>query len=151
MKTAWSHLPNAVHIDRVLASVKAHPEEWRAAWSAALSLAWDAAWADARDAAWSAAWADARDAAMSVALVAARDAAWKAAWNAAWDAARDATWNAALSAIAALIAWDDSALYLDMPSDQLKVWAILSEKPSAILLLPAVRAFEQIEEMELVA
>jgi hypothetical protein len=24
----WSHLPNAVHIDRVLASVKANPKIW---------------------------------------------------------------------------------------------------------------------------
>ena len=27
-KTAWSHLPNAANIDRVIASVKAHPDEW---------------------------------------------------------------------------------------------------------------------------
>ena len=102
MKTQWSHLPNAAHIDRVLASVKAHPEEWNAAWDAA--------------------------------------------GNAAWGAAGNAAWGA----IAALIAWDDCAPYLDMPSEQLKVWAILSEKPECILLLPAVRAFEQINEMELV-
>jgi len=37
-----------------------------------------------------------------------------------------------------------------MTSDQLRVWAILSEKPAAILLLPAVTAFEKISELELV-
>jgi len=36
-----------------------------------------------------------------------------------------------------------------MTSDQLKMWAILSEEPAAILLLPAVTAFEKIKELEL--
>jgi hypothetical protein len=35
-----------------------------------------------------------------------------------------------------------------MPSDQLRIWAILSEDPAAILLIPAVVAFEQINELE---
>jgi hypothetical protein len=30
---AWSHLPNAKHIDRVIASVKSHPELWDDAWA----------------------------------------------------------------------------------------------------------------------
>jgi hypothetical protein len=37
-----------------------------------------------------------------------------------------------------------------MASDQLHVWAILSETPAAVLLLPAVIAFERINELELV-
>ena len=48
MTTEWSHLPNAAHIDAVLASVKANPDDWDAAY--------DAAWYAARDAAWYAAW-----------------------------------------------------------------------------------------------
>lgn len=125
MSTAWSHLPNAMHIDRVLASVKAHPEEWRAAWSAA--------WSAARDAAYDAAY----------------DAAWSALGNAAGNAAGGAAGGAARGAMAALIAWDDCSQYLDMPSDKLRVWTILSEDPACLLLLPAVMAFEQIEELEL--
>jgi len=58
--------------------------------------------------------------------------------------------NAARDAVYALIAWDDSTKYLTMPSDQLRVWATLSEDISAGLLLPAVIAFEQISELELV-
>jgi len=27
---AWAHLPNASHIDRILAHAKAHPERWNA-------------------------------------------------------------------------------------------------------------------------
>jgi len=118
MSTAWSHLPNAVHIDRILASVKAHPDEWHAVSFAA----WDAAWDQARG----------------------------AAYGAAWQAAYDAAWQAARGAIAALVTWDHSAKYLDMSSDKLKVWAVLSEDPACVLLLPAVIAFEKINELEVV-
>ena len=108
--TAWSDLPNAVHIDRVLESVKKHP------------LIWDAA----------------------------LNAAWGAARAAARAAARVAARVAASDAILALIAWDDSAEFLDMTSDELEVWARLSSNPGAILLLPAVNAFEQIAILETV-
>ena len=131
---AWSHLPNAYHIDRVLESVKSHPEIWDAARYAF--------WVESQYAAMSAA--------MSAALGAARDAARYAALGAALGAARYAAWNAAWGAIAALIAYDDASKYLDMPSDQLRIWAILSETPAAILLLPAVVAFERINELECV-
>ena len=116
MTTAWAHLPNAKHIDRVLADVAAHPERWTAAW--------DAAWAAARDAAWAAA----RDAA--------RCAARDAAWAAAWDAALGAAWDAAV----ALIAWDHAGELLDLPPDELEAIAKLGV-PAAVLLLPASRAF----------
>ena len=66
MKTAWAHLPNAKHIDRVLAHLEAHPGKWDAAR--------DAAWAAARGAAWAAA----------------RDVAWGTAYTAAYTAARGA-------------------------------------------------------------
>ena len=129
-KTEWSHLPNAVHIDRVLASLKANP----------------GAWSRSRIASWTAAREAANKAARGVARTAALDAARTAAWYAARDEARLAAWYA----ISALIAWDNSAQYLDMTSDELKMWAALSEDPAAILLLPAVRAFEQIDELELI-
>ena len=142
----WSVLPNAVHIDRVLESVKTHPEIWDAAWNAAWDAAWDAAWGAAWDAARLAARDAARDAARYAARNAAGDAARNAASDAAWYAARDAAWYAIL----ALIAWDDSAEFLDMTSDELEVWARLSSNPGAILLLPAVRAFEKIRKLETV-
>ena len=129
---AWSHLPNAAHIDRVLESSKSHPEVWDAARTSARS----GAWVRARS-------------------VSAYDAAYNAAYNAAaysaaWDAACDAARGAARIAILALIAYDDAAKYLDMSSDQLKVWAILSEDPAAVLLSPAVIAYEKIDELETV-
>ena len=127
---AWSHLPNAAHIDRVLESVKSHPEVW----VLPRTSAWDAA----------------RDAARNAARGAAWDAAWEAAWDAAYDAAWGAAWGAARGAILALVAYDDDAKYLGMPSDQLKIWGILSEEPAAVLLLPAVIAYEKIDELETV-
>jgi len=67
---------------------------------------------------------------------------------AAWDAVDDVAWEAAGSAIVALIAWDDSSKWLNMPSDRLRVWHALSEDPACLLLLPAVIAFEKIKELE---
>jgi hypothetical protein len=129
---AWSHLPNARHIDRIIKSAKSHPEIWDAAWNAAWSAALNAAWRPATDVA--------------------RDVAWGVARDVAWDAARGVVWSAAAArgATAALIAYDDASKYLEMPSDHLRIWAILSEDPAAILLLPAVIAFERISELECV-
>ena len=135
---AWSHLPNAHHIDRVLESLKSHPEIWGEAWVAFK----DATRLAARD--------EARLAAFDATLGAARDVVRDAAFDATLGAVRDAALYAARSAITALIAYDDSSKYLDMPSDKLRVWAILSEDPAAVLLLPAVIAFERINELECV-
>jgi hypothetical protein len=137
---AWSHLPNAYHIDLVLESVKSHPEIWDAIWDEAWVgdssrvVAWNAIWLAAREAIW----------------LAARDASYDAALGAARGVARDGAWDAARDAAIALIAYDDASKYLDMPSDQLRIWAILSEDPAAVLLLPAVVAFERINELEYV-
>ena len=122
----WSHLPNAAHIDRVIESQNSYPEVWGGAY------------------------ASARGGACNAAYDAARDAAWYAARDAARDAAQGAAWYAARDAALAFIAYDDAANYLSMPSDQLKVWATLSENPAAILLIPAVIAYERISELELV-
>ena len=123
----WAHLPNAQHIDAVLADVKARPEVWDAAWRAARTAAWGAA----RTAAWRAAWRAARDAAWGAARAAAWDAAWDAAWRAAWDAAWDA--------ITALVTWDSSADLLECTPDVLRAMIDLAEPPvchQAALLLP---------------
>ena len=114
-KTPWAHLPNAKHIDAVLADARKRPG------------AWDAA----RDAARTAAWGAARDAA--------RDAAWNAAWDEAWDEARDEARDAARDAIAALVTWDSSADLLECTPDVLRAMIDLAEPPvchQAALLLP---------------
>ena len=62
-ETAWGHLPNAPHIDRILAHLKKYPQKWDAARDAAWDAAWDTARGAARGAAWGAsaliAWDDA--------------------------------------------------------------------------------------------
>ena len=74
----WDNLPNAKHIDWVLADVKRNPQKWVAAWAAAWDVAYAAAYAAARGAA--------RDAARG----AARGAAWGACVALiAWDYAGD--------------------------------------------------------------
>ena len=126
-ETSWAHLPNAKHIDAVLADARKRPEAWVAAWGAARTAAWNAAWGAARDAARTAAWN------------AARTAAWNEAWGAARDAARDAAWGAAWGALAALIAWDSAADLLDCTPDVLRAMIDLAEPPvchQAVLLLP---------------
>jgi hypothetical protein len=137
---AWDHLPNAQHIDWVLATVKQHPKIWATSRHATYNVDWTAARDAARYAAWIAAGAAAGDAA--------GEAAWRAVRSAARAsvAARDTAWIAIL----ALIAYDDCAHLLDMPSDRLKMWAALTEQPAAVLLLSAVIARELIAQLETV-
>lgn len=122
--TAWSHLPNAAYIDRILADVKANPAHWNATltvnqylksihnWSATENAAMDAIKIQARYQTW----------------IAARDAA--------------ASGFATLFTIFALIAWDDAGDYLNLSVDQVKKWALLGDHKAA-LMLPAVLAFEK--------
>ena len=169
-QTAWAHLPNAKHIDWVIASIKAHPRKWttirEAAWYAtfdearyaAKGVAWSAAYNAAREAAW--------DAANNAARVAAYDTAWEAVYNAARDAARDAarnaTYNAAFLAacnaannaargvayyaawgtIVALIAYDDCAYMVESEVDEIKILAKLGDQ-RATLLLPACSVYNE--------
>jgi len=128
--TAWGHLPNAAHIDSILADVQARPEAW--------AEAWDAAWLAVRSAARDAAWHAAGDAARDAARLAARDAAWHAASDAERLAALDAAW----AAVAALVAWDNCGHLLDTDPDQVRVLALLGHQP-AVLLLPAAIALNK--------
>ena len=124
----WSHLPNAIHIDRLLTSLKANPEKWNAVWD----LAWDATWDFARGAAFNAA-CDA--------------VAWSEAFTAVWKAAREvAVPNTAWSAIVALIAWEDCAHLLNSEPEHVKLLAALGVE-SAILLYPACLIFSKEKEL----
>jgi hypothetical protein len=119
----WSQLPNAAHIDRILAHLKTHSKKW--------TVTGDAAYI----------------AILSVSPAWAQNVAWKAAYNAAWDASRtaayDDSWtearNAASGAILALILNDACAYLLKEKLEHVKLLASLGQS-EAILLLPAVRA-----------
>jgi hypothetical protein len=119
---ALSHLPNAAHIDRVLASVKAHPELWDQAWD----QAWEQAWYRAFDQAWDA-----------------RDQARQQARGQVWDQVSFRVRGALL----ALITYDDCAKYLNLPIDQLQMLYHLTEHPACLLLQPAVVAFAKEREL----
>ena len=142
--SAWSYLPNAVHIDRVLESIKAHPKVWNAVYYRTLNAAIAASHNIARSAAIDASYYMDRNAAR----IAARDAAWYAS-SATHNTVSTEPLYAAQGAILALVAYDDAYKYLDMTPDELKTWAVLSEEPAAILLQPAVIVYKKISELEL--
>jgi len=130
-QTKWAHLPNAKHIDWVIASLKANPEKWAAA----------------RDAAYVAAsWYEARNAAKAAAFDAANNAAWEAARIAAFDAAWDAAYEAAADAIIALIAYDDCAYMIESEIGELKIIAAFGDQ-RAILLLSACIVYNETKEL----
>ena len=128
----WSHLPNAKHIDAVMASVKANPEAWHIAWHTARNVV---SWA-------------AREAARDAGREAARDAGRDAELGAVWLAFRDDEWDAAWNGMLAFVAYDHASKYLQMTPDQLRAWALLSEDPAAVLLIPAAIAFDKLADME---
>ena len=118
-QTAWAHLPNAKHIDWVLASVKEHPEMWAAAWEAERYAAYVAASWDAG-----------------------RTAAYNAACATVWTAAGNAAYATASYAIAALVAYDDCAYMIESEVGELKIIAKLGDQ-RAILLLPSCIAYNE--------
>jgi len=124
---AWDHLPNAVHIDRVIASANAYPELWKQAWYQVGNLEGNLAWNQARVKVWK----QGRD----------------QAWNQAGNQAGDKAWNQARSAKLALVAYDDCATYLQLPIDQLQMLYHLTEHPACILLQPAVLIFAKEKEL----
>jgi len=123
---AWDHLPNAVHIDRIVTSFRNNSEQWTGAWGACQLVEHHAAWNQVRRDLMSAGWNESRNKALS------EDVA--PVWGTAWDA------------ILALVAYDDSAKYLDLPIDQLKMLYALTEHPACILLQTAVMVFAKEKE-----
>jgi hypothetical protein len=124
---AWDSFPNAKHIDRVVTSVKENPKLWEYAW---LAIGYQVP-ATSRDGAFDA-----------ISRTAITLSATPHAADAVWDIVASLPGVfAAHDAILALIAYDDSAKYLDMPPDQLKMLYALTEHPAALLLQPAVLAF----------
>jgi hypothetical protein len=122
----WSHLPNAVHIDRILAHLETHPEKWTVIRSATYEAVRDAAWRAARNAA------------RNVAYNAVRDVF----RGAVGYAAQDATYTAASGAILALITNDACGHLLREKIEHVELLASLGTD-EAILLLPAVRAMSR--------
>ena len=118
--TPWAHLPNAVYIDRIIASTRAHPGQWKGA----DYMAWQAQqqpWPEA----------------YGVVKKQGRCEIWETAWWAASIYSRPA--------IIALIAYDDCAYMLDSDPGELAILAEFGD-PRAILLLGACKALQSIKE-----
>ncbi len=129
----WSHLPNAKHIDRVLQSANQYPDIWREIWFAARSSIPDTTW----NVAWSEAWLAMIGAGVTQIV--------KHVCNNDHEMLGK---GLARSSLLTLITYDDCEQYLSMTSEELRLWSLLSNNPAAILLLPAVIAFERIAELE---
>ena len=122
--TKWAHLPNAVHIDRVIAAAKANPSYWRS--QIVNYTGWNAAW-------------DAAEAAM------AEKQGRKAIWQAVLSAAQnDSLWRGlsgvVLQPMLALFAFDDCAYMLDSDPGELAILAKF-DNHRATLLFTACKVF----------
>jgi len=122
MTTAWSHLPNAAHIDKILADVKANPNNWdMPRLTGRENIKDNILFADA------AGWA------------------WYMTQQTIYKLAYGRSYRIVFDAMLALITWDNISKYLDMPSSQVFEHLILDNK--AALMLPAVLAFEKSKEL----
>ena len=153
MTTEWANLPNAVHIDRVIASAIAHPDHWKGSWA---TPAWDdpraaslVSWAPLqitqdRDAAYNAARQAARKAARYKLQEQGRGPAWVEGWDPVRMELQYITWFAAGDAIVALVAYDDCAYMLDSDPSELAILAKLGDN-RASLVLAACKAFHSLK------
>ena len=126
-KRAWSELPNAAHIDAILADAHARPVDWCLAIIDAERVTPEPLHSEALIAGWCAA------------QQAGRVNAWQAYQTKYWCTA----WDQALIAMQTLVAWDESAALLDLTPDALRTIVNIYSgdvKHQAVLLLPAVIA-----------
>ena len=128
--TPWARLPNAVHIDRVIASAIANPGQW----NAAESEKWDVAWNATRD----------------VLSEQGRYTEWSTASSTVWLARQPkssaAVWSAVREALLALVAYDDCAYMIDSDPGELAILAKFGDR-RAVLLLPACKVFHLLKEI----
>lgn len=135
----YNNFHNEKHIDRIIWTMKNRPDIWDKRIS---SVIWDSPWYDAMVSAKQI--INKSHITRSLTLIIKQDLAHLATSVNRSD--RHPSWiSAPLGAIYGLIAWEDSNRFLEMRVMELEVWARLSEEHAAILLQPAVIAFEQID------
>ena len=108
----WAELPNAQLIDWVIASAKSNSVVWIDGYLRSR----EGLQAETRERAW--------------------DAAWQSCVFTWHDAGAAVNLYGARAALFALITYSDCHEYLSMTYEQLHAWALLSETPQAVLLLP---------------
>ena len=145
---AWESLPNAKHIDAILADLQHRPLAWAKAWRQLVDSELEESEmgtsrraderASARQAAIAAAEASSRSDILVKAERAVRGAEIADELGIASNMAAQVV---ALDAVRAIIAWDDCAYMLDLPLDSMRPLAGYGRAlPQAVLLLPAVIA-----------
>lgn len=132
MKTAWAHLPNARHIDRILAAAKTDPLLW--VFQYTVNPVPDETLRTISELAWEA--------------IVGTEKVYT--WYAAYDIiVRTIDYRVSHKikyVIEYLIAHDDCAYMLDSEVDQIKILAVLGD-PKAILLLPVCNVFHLTKEL----
>ena len=122
--TAWADLPNAAHIDRVIASLNSNFKLWTAT---------------------GVAWCGAHNVAQGILRTLDRYDIWTHAHTTIRCVQMATPWNATVwYAILALIAYDDCAYMLDSEPDELAILAALGDN-RAIILLPACKVFHSLK------
>jgi len=124
--TVWSHLPNAVHIERILTSFRNNPHYWGKHLDDKLvtrQTAWNELWHDLMTTGWNVSRSESLS--NDCPLV----------YGHAW------------AAILALVAYDDCGSYLKLPIDQLQMLYQLTQHPAYLSLQPAVLVFAMEREL----
>lgn len=144
---AWSHLPNSHHIDWVIESLKQNPWLWaevRALGHLVKDAVRVAAWNEACAAAIAMSRVNEVADAMHASVVWWPNSAGFASAVVRMGLVPTASGGVAQGAILVLAAYDDCDQYLNMGYEKLKMYAMISEKPQAILLLPMVYVREKL-------
>ena len=121
--TPWAYLPNAAHIDRVIATMEAMPLQYVMNWSA-YNAAYHAVQEQRRNAIWTAA----------------ENATWAAILHRPRNMGQVPVWEVPRDTILALCAFDDCAYMLDSDPGELAILAKFGD-PRAALLLPGCMEF----------
>ena len=136
MGNAWSHLPNAHHIDWVLESVKENPKLW----DIEFQKIWGSNESFRKD------YANACEIASMICV----SKIFTKIPDLKITSESLGTRFLVTKVIIALFAYNDCEKIINMPYEKLKVWAELSKNPRAIILLPMVYIKEeQIKKIDL--
>ena len=134
-ETAWAHLPNAKHIDAVLADVKARPEAWAPTYRVSTRAEVDVLIAQQKESCRTEMCA----AVISALTTGPRSQGITDSEGRRWTVRTTAAESSALGSIYALILWDSAADLLDCTPDVLRAMVDMAEPPvchQAALLLP---------------
>ena len=136
MSNAWSHLPNAALIDRVLVSANCESDKWCQAWDQTFSVG------AIVDGLMMAAMDRAKDEVKDTDRDVNRNELWMAINVGVQMISNTTARTAARCVIIALVAWDDCAYLLDTDPEKVQTLALIGH-PAAALLLPSVYAFQK--------